>query len=591
MVAKFPKRASSTPRVLAVALMLSGCSAFNPSNPSPLGRLPRGSHALSSCTTLRSTALYQLSIPTNQTNENLEKPRSRKASRKKLSRPERKRAERQKKKPAGGDGTAARRKEEGGVGAPLCPDTTTPDDVSRLIKRGHRSRSHADLEELCDFLVDGVSPSYAYGYRGSLLSRLAVACLHCSRADLSARCLAARAADHAGGAAPAESAALVRALDRAGDIEGAEFVLNDELALPQPYRMSGGTADPLAATERDAEVLLHRCRSLRSVALWRFHSDDPVGGVATTKRLAELGPVVRTAQLPEEEAAVEWERLVEEAAQCEGRRRKGQLTIPDGADLPCNIVYAVLDAMGAFPSENDDATFERLANALVRRVEFVTGAVGMAGLPLPDRGEVAFIGRSNVGKSSLVNMVTNRRSLAYTSKTPGKTQQYNYFAVNDKPELARQIRYGDEVGGEKDTDSFYIADLPGFGYAKVPEAQRLKWSEFLAEYMEKRPNLRVIFHLVDSRHGPVAGDEAIMEQAAAGLRKGAKYVVVMTKADKNIKGSTGNDVGKVSRSVMEKVRAAMRRAGVKNAPVLLTSAETKLGRDDVWRYLRLAAEL
>jgi len=74
----------------------------------------------------------------------------------------------------------------------------------------------------------------------------------------------------------------------------------------------------------------------------------------------------------------------------------------------------------------------------------------MSGIPKGDRGEVAFIGKSNVGKSSLINMITNRKSLAYTSKRPGKTQQYNYFAINDKPELRREIRFGDDVEGEKD---------------------------------------------------------------------------------------------------------------------------------------------
>ena len=82
--------------------------------------------------------------------------------------------------------------------------------------------------------------------------------------------------------------------------------------------------------------------------------------------------------------------------------------------------------------------------------------------------------------------LTNRKSLAFTSKTPGKTQQSNYFAVNDKPELARQIRYGDDVPGSKDRDSFYIVNLPGFGFAKVPQQQRQQWSDFMDEYLLER---------------------------------------------------------------------------------------------------------
>merc|ERR1712137_1347186 len=194
--------------------------------------------------------------------------------------------------------------------------------------------------------------------------------------------------------------------------------------------------------------------------------------------------------------------------------------------------------MTTFPSANDDRTYEILSNSLVRRVLFVTGAVGMDGCPTPDRGEAVFIGRSNVGKSSLVNMVTNRKSLAYTSKRPGKAQQFNFFAVNDKPGLEKEVRFGDDVAGEKDPDSFYIVDLPGFGYAKVPDQQRKEWKDFMHEYISERKTLRVVFHLVDARHGPTEEDASIMRQVGKDLPDYAKYVVVFTKADKNVKGAT-----------------------------------------------------
>jgi GTP-binding protein EngB required for normal cell division len=84
--------------------------------------------------------------------------------------------------------------------------------------------------------------------------------------------------------------------------------------------------------------------------------------------------------------------------------------------------------------------------------------------------------------------------LAYTSKTPGKTQQFNFFAVNDKPEKEREVRYGDDIKGEKDPDSFYMVDLPGFGFAKVPDKQRQEWAKFMSEYIETRKTLKVIFH-------------------------------------------------------------------------------------------------
>ncbi|KAI2514106.1 50S ribosome-binding GTPase [Fragilaria crotonensis] len=206
------------------------------------------------------------------------------------------------------------------------------------------------------------------------------------------------------------------------------------------------------------------------------------------------------------------------------------------------------------------------------------------------RGEAVFIGRSNVGKSSLVNMITNRKSLAYISKTPGKTQQFNFFAVNDKPEREREIKYGDVVPGEKDRDSFYLVDLPGFGFAKVPEKQRQEWSRFMTEYIATRKTLKVVFHLVDSRHGPTAEDARIMKEIGQILPKRVTYVVVLTKADKNVKGVTKKNEGKVAREVMDSLRQTMKEYQLSKAPVILTSAETKLGRDDLWRYLKLAAE-
>ena len=201
-------------------------------------------------------------------------------------------------------------------------------------------------------------------------------------------------------------------------------------------------------------------------------------------------------------------------------------------------------------------------------------------------------------------MITNRKALAYTSRTPGKTQEFNYFAVNDKPLKEKEIKYGDKVDGEPDDDTFYLVDLPGFGFAKVPTAQRRDWADFMGQYLSKRKTLKVVFHLIDSRHGPIDEDSNIMKQISTNLPKGVSYVVVLTKADKNLKKKGGNvssnnsggskmkkrTHGWVSSKVMTKVRDAMQENGVGNAPVLLTSSETKLGRDHLWRYIRLAAE-
>lgn len=314
--------------------------------------------------------------------------------------------------------------------------------------------------------------------------------------------------------------------------------------------------------------------------------------VKACRMLQELGPYATASGLNKTEIAMPWGRIIQGAAQCESGRRDGAVTpIDPDYKLPCNLVYAVLDAMSTFPPDNSDRVFEALSNALIRRTVFVTGAVNMDGCPDQDRGEAVFIGRSNVGKSSLVNCLTNRKSLAFTSKRPGKTQQFNFFAINDKPGREKEIKYGDVVDAQKDSDAFYIVDVPGFGYAKVPDKLKREWSDFLADYAAHRKSLRVVFHLIDARHGPTDEDQNIMFKMGQTLPKSVKYIVVLTKADKNVKGPNIKNTGKVSEVVMDSVKKAMVDNGVKNAPIVLTSAETKLGRDQMWKYLRLAAEL
>ena len=174
--------------------------------------------------------------------------------------------------------------------------------------------------------------------------------------------------------------------------------------------------------------------------------------------------------------------------------------------------------------------------------------------------QVAFIGRSNVGKSSLVNMVCNRRALAYTSKTPGKTQQFNYFLVNNQSKW-------DPAG------KFHLVDLPGLGYAKVPQHVREMWIKFMSEYFYERQELKLIFHLVDSRHGPAQTDLDIMQMMSK-LPARVGYVVVLTKADK-----------KESEYKAEGVRRALREAGCEQGtPIVFTSSVTNKGREAMWRF-------
>lgn len=139
---------------------------------------------------------------------------------------------------------------------------------------------------------------------------------------------------------------------------------------------------------------------------------------------------------------------------------------------------------------------------------FVTGAADLAGLPLTRLPEVAFAGRSNVGKSSLVNALTNRNALARTSNTPGRTRQLNFF----------------ELGGR-----LMLTDLPGYGYARVSKHESKRWTELVTDYLKGRALLRRLCLLADARHGLKSGDLTMMgylDEAAVG------YQVVLTKVDK-----------------------------------------------------------
>ncbi|WP_185803779.1 ribosome biogenesis GTP-binding protein YihA/YsxC [Pontivivens nitratireducens] len=140
--------------------------------------------------------------------------------------------------------------------------------------------------------------------------------------------------------------------------------------------------------------------------------------------------------------------------------------------------------------------------------EFVKGVVAMEGLPPADRLEFCMAGRSNVGKSSLINALTGRKALARTSNTPGRTQEINFFAL---------------------ADTHYMVDLPGYGFAKAPVAVVAKWQALLKNYLAGRQTLRRVFLLIDSRHGAKEVDEEIMSVLD---RAAVPFHTVMTKIDK-----------------------------------------------------------
>ncbi|MBN2906278.1 MAG: YihA family ribosome biogenesis GTP-binding protein [Rhodobacteraceae bacterium] len=191
--------------------------------------------------------------------------------------------------------------------------------------------------------------------------------------------------------------------------------------------------------------------------------------------------------------------------------------------------------------EPDHAASERGRKLFAGPVDFLKGVVAMDGLPPADRAEVCFAGRSNVGKSSLINALTGRKALARASNTPGRTQEINFFTLGD---------------------SHYLVDLPGYGYAEAPVAVVQKWQRLLKAYLAGRQTLRRAFVLIDTRHGIKKVDEdimALLDSAAV------PFQVVMTKADK---------VREADRiKVLDQVRAALAKHPAAFPELVLSSSE------------------
>lgn len=154
--------------------------------------------------------------------------------------------------------------------------------------------------------------------------------------------------------------------------------------------------------------------------------------------------------------------------------------------------------------------------------KFATSASNIAECPNPDVAEIAFLGRSNVGKSSVLNSLTKRKSLAKSSSTPGKTQLINFF----------DITFKDDENSESEHRYARFVDLPGFGYAKVAKSLKRDWNKNLTEFLEKRPNVQIFVHLIDARHNDLEIDKSVNEFLNF-IKRGDQLILnAFTKIDK-----------------------------------------------------------
>ena len=190
---------------------------------------------------------------------------------------------------------------------------------------------------------------------------------------------------------------------------------------------------------------------------------------------------------------------------------------------------------------------------IVKTAEFLCSNTQVSKLPPQVKPEYAFIGRSNVGKSSLINMLVNKHGLAKTSQTPGKTQLINHFLVNE---------------------AWYIVDLPGYGYAKISKSKKEDWNKFIRTYLDKRESLQCVFVLIDSRLEPQKIDLEFCNWLG---EKSIPFALIFTKADKQSNVKTDQNVSKFKKALLDTFEEM--------PTIFITSAELQSGRDEVLNYV------
>ncbi|MFD2248160.1 ribosome biogenesis GTP-binding protein YihA/YsxC [Pontibacter ruber] len=191
---------------------------------------------------------------------------------------------------------------------------------------------------------------------------------------------------------------------------------------------------------------------------------------------------------------------------------------------------------------------------VIKEAKFLMSNTRVEECPVPDKPEYAFIGRSNVGKSSLINMLTEQKNLAKTSASPGKTQLINHFLINNE---------------------WYLVDLPGYGYAKVGKESRESWRKMINYYFQKRENLTCVFVLIDSRHEPLKADLEFINKLGT---MGVPFVLVFTKTDKQSAAKTDSTIAVYTRKLQETWDELPR--------MFRTSSAERVGRDELLNFIQ-----